>query len=144
MGDVMDIYCADDPVPIFPSGNYTPPFVLVWVLPENRILRRGFKCKFFTWEFREPWWGMGKGEREGRVNEGCIILGNWVVIFLGRSGRQCRILELFHPRGEGAGVFIHQLLSLIGSRAAPRIINSLTLVSLDQVGSSSQKEPSRK
>lgn len=23
MGDVIGIYCADDPVPLFPSGNYT-------------------------------------------------------------------------------------------------------------------------
>lgn len=86
---------------------------------QNKTLRRGFKCKLFTWEVqRTPLW-VGKGDREELVNEGCVIQDNWLLILLGSYGRQCRSPELFHPKGEAAEVFMDQLPSLIGRGLLP-------------------------
>lgn len=43
-------------------------------------------------------------------------MGDWGLVPLGNSNRQCRThtSELLYLKGEGAGVFVYQLLPVLG------------------------------
>lgn len=76
-------------------------------------MSQGFESMSFIGELTKYWL---LGQRKA-ANKGCIVKSAalWGFTMLGNFGIQCRTRasELSHPRGEGAGIFIYQLPSII-------------------------------
>lgn len=85
----------------------------------KQILRQGFESQSFIGELKKiPVVKSGSKTEKGRQPIKCALSG-WLpqcgFIMLGNFGINCRIhaSELSHPRREGAGIFVYQLLSII-------------------------------
>lgn len=61
---------------------------------------------------------MGQG---GEKSHKVTIVGSWSLVLLGVAARiSAKLACVSLPRGEGAGVFVHQLLSITGGGCSSR------------------------